>query len=195
MNNKLYLLLFPLSLLSPGAASAAWTGNLNAFVGGKLLDADEWHANEQAEIGATLDFKRADWPVSIAADVHFSQGDFSGFGTISPGGSGFLQEDVHTSDFNLGLRKYWDGGSNMHPYLGAGVAYGQLEVDQRLNGVQTLSDRGDGVGVWAGVGLLWSIHAFNVGVDVRYSQIKVGLDAKDVESGGAHGGVLIGYHW
>jgi hypothetical protein len=195
MKMPLYLLILSLGLGLPGVAAAAWSGNLNAFLGGKALDKDDWNADEQAEIGVALDFRQPGWPFSIAADVHFTEGDFKGLASLPGQGTGFLVEDVHTCDFNLGLRKYWEGISNARPFLGGGLAYGQLEVDRTLDGVPIQSDKGNGVGVWVGGGMLWSINAFNVGFDLRYTRIEVGLDAGDVESGGGHAGLLVGYHW
>lgn len=196
MTKGVFLIVFSLSLLLPGVASAVgWTGNINGFFGGKALDDSDWFADEQAEIGVRLDFRRQNWPVSIAADVHFSDGDHSG-NVFFPGlGIRPYKEDVETCEFNLGLRKYWDAVSNMHPFVGGGLAYVQLEAEGRIDGTTSLSDKGNGIGAWVNGGILWTINAFNVGFDVRYTRAEVGLDAGDFEGGGGHAGVLLGYHW
>lgn len=195
MKKPIYLLILGLGLALPGVAAAAWTGNLNAFLGGKALDKDDWYADEQAEIGVALDFRQHDWPFSIAAGVHFSEGDFRDF-IFSPAlGAHYYEEEVDTFEFNLGLRKYWDAVSSMRPFLGGGLGYAQLEAKGRIDGGPAVTDKGNGVGVWINGGILWSINAFNIGVDLRYTKVEVGLDAGEFEGGGGHAGLLLGYHW
>lgn len=192
MKKQVYLLACFLSLVLSGAANAAgWTGNFNAYFGGKALNDSDWRADEHTEIGARLDFKKEGWPLSIAADTHFSNGDDKGFVR----GTGVVDEDVDTCEFNLGLRKYWDGASNIHPFLGGGVAYAQLEAKQKIDGVTRLSDKGNGIGVWVNGGILWTLNAFNIGFDLRYTRVEIGLDDGDSEGGGSHAGILLGYNW
>ncbi len=192
MNKPLVFLLLPLSLFLPATVSAAeWTGNFNAYLGAKALDDNEWVADEQSEIGARLDFKKVGWPFSIAADTHFSNGDDKRF----VGGTGLVDEEVDTCEFNLGLRKYWGTTSSMRPFLGGGLAYAQLDAKRKIDGVTDLSDKDDGIGVWVNGGILWTINAFNVGFDLRYTEVEMSLDKGNVEGGGPHAGVLLGYHW
>lgn len=196
MKKSVFLLATSLSLILPGAACAAgWTGNLNGFIGGKALDDNDWFADEQAEVGARLDFRRTNWPISIATDVHFSSGDFNGYVFFPSSGVRYYKEDVETCEFNVGVRKYWDAVSNMHPFVGGGLAYVQLDAKGTVDGTTSLSDKGNGVGVWLNGGITWTLNAFNIGFDVRYTQAEVGLDAGDFEGGGGHAGVLLGYHW
>lgn len=196
MKKSVFLPILSLSLLLPGVVSAVgWTGNLNGFIGGKALDDEDWFADEQAEVGVRLDFRRDDWPFSIAVDTHFSEGDFKGYVFFPLSGTRYYEEDVDTCEFNLGIRKYWDAAANMRPFLGGGLAYAQLEAKGKLDGVTELSDKGNGVGIWLNGGILWTIDAFNIGFDVRYTRVEVGLDAGDFEGGGGHAGVLLGYHW
>lgn len=185
-----YLLAFSLGCFFSSAVNA-WTGNLNAYFGGKLLSDTDWRADEHAEFGARLDFKKEAWPVSIAADTHFSNGD----NISSVAGVGSVYEDVHTCELNLGLRKYWENATIMSPFLGGGLAYGQLEAKRKTDGVTRLSDKGNGIGVWVNGGILWTLNAFNIGFDLRYTRVEIGLDDGDFEGGGSHAGILLGYHW
>ncbi len=195
MNVRVFLLLLPLSLLLPGHVSAAeWTGNLNAFFGGKALDDNDWMADEQAQVGARLDFRRQDWPISLAADVHYSEGDFSG-NVFFPGvGVRYYREDVETSELNLGVRKYWITATNMRPFLGGGMAFVQVDAKRDIAG-DVRSDRGDGSGLWISGGISWTLNALNIGFDLRYTQAEVEMDFGDFEGGGGHAGMLLGYHW
>ncbi len=196
MKLHVFFLLLPFSLFYSGMASAAsWTGNFNAFLGGKALDDNDWFADEQAEVGARLDFRQTHWPLSIAADVNFSEGDFNG-NVFFPGlGVSAYREDVETCEFNLGVRKYWDSVSNMHPFVGGGLAYARVDATGDIIGGQHFSDRGDGIGIWLNGGILWTLNALNIGVDLRYTQVEVNMHAGDFEGGGGHAGILLGYHW
>ncbi len=193
---RVFLLFLPLSLLFPGVASAAeWTGNLNAFLGAKALDEDDWTADEHGEIGVRFDFRQQAWPINFAADAHFSEGDFRG-NVFFPGvGVLYYEEDVETSEINLGVRKYWSSASNMQPFLGGGLAYVTLDAKGNVGGGQRFSDSGDGFGFWMNGGIVWNFNAFNVGFDLRYTQADVDLDVGDFEGGGGHAGMLLGYSW
>lgn len=191
MNMRAFLLvLLPMGLTLPGIASAEWTGNFNAFLGGKALNEDDFRADEHREIGTRLDFKRDWWPVSIAADMNFSRGDDKGNVT----GVGYVDEQIDTFEFNLGVRKYWEA-MNIRPFLGGGVAYTQLNLDRTIDSVTDVSERGDGFGFWVNGGVAWTFNAFNIGFDLGYTQSEVDLSAGDFDSGGGHAGILLGYHW
>ena len=46
-----------------------WSGNINFFLGQKLLDNDDWgDLDQQDTFGVLVDFKPNHWPVSIALD-------------------------------------------------------------------------------------------------------------------------------
>ena len=76
--------------------------------------------------------------------------------------------------------------------LGDGSPFNTLVID----------DSDSSVGFWANAGLLFrATDHFNLGVDVRYSDADVSLapvgdpDLADLEAGGTHYGVTLGYHW
>lgn len=196
MNVRVFLLLLPFSLFLPGHVGAnEWTGNLNAFFGGKALDDNDWMADEQAQVGVRLDFRRQDWPISLAADVHYSEGDFAG-NVFFPGvGVRYYREDVETSELNFGVRKYWITATNMRPFFGGGMAFVLVDAKGNADGDRIFSEKGDGVGLWINGGISWTLNALNIGFDLRYSQAEVDMDFGDVEGGGGHAGMLLGYHW
>lgn len=191
----LSLLFISTFALAGPAAAAGWTGNINAFLGGKGLDDDDWLADSHAEVGVLLDFGGADWPVLIAVDMLSSRGDYDGY-VYSPSlGIHYYEEDVETRELNLGVRKYWDVGGSMHPYVGGGLAFVRLEAEGRVNGGNTVTDSGSGEGVWVGGGIQWRFGQFNLGFSVRASAAEVSLDSGDYQGGGGHTGLLLGYHW
>ncbi len=180
----------------PGIASAQnSTGNVNVFLGAKALDDDEWTADEQSEIGLLLDFAPQGWPINFAVDFLRSEGDETASGYIPGWGYVTAKEEVETTELNLGVRKYWDIAPNMHPYIGGGLAFIQLDGKWSISGLGSYEDDGDGTGIWLNGGITWTFDAFNVGLDVRYSQGEVFMDIGDYEGGGGHAGLVVGYHW
>jgi hypothetical protein len=190
-------------ILVPGLAMSqsksnpkAWTGNVNGFVGAKILDQDDWApVDEQGEIGALIDFKQKSWPISIAIDLlsSYDEEDVSlavlNFGTFDANLEG------NTTEFNFGVRKIWDNFSFVRPFIGGGIAFINAEVKGTALGV-SVSDDDTGVGVWFDGGVYFNLtEHFNLGWDVRWSKAEVTLFNIDGEAGGWHLGMLIGYHW
>ncbi len=160
-----------------------WTGNVNVFLGAKSLDEDEWEpSDEQSEFGIEIDFKQQNWPVSIAMD--FSRG--SGDGTLWD-----IKFESETSELNIGVRKIWEQFPHMRPFIGGGVSF----IRGEFSG-PGVSDDDTGVGGWLGVGVYYTLaEQFNIGVEAKYSGAEVTLFGVDVNAGGGHLGLLIGYHW
>jgi len=187
-------LLFALAFAT--AAQAAGTGNINVFLGGKGLDDNDWMADAHSEGGVLIDFGGESWPVSLAVDVLGSRGDYNGYVYFPKSNAiKYYEEDVETSELNLGVRHYWNGLGKMHPYVGGGVAFVHLDATGKVDGVTTLRDSGDGTGLWVGGGIQWRFDQFNLGFSVRASAAEVSLDTGDYQGGGGHTGLLLGYHW
>jgi len=183
-------------LLLPGLALASdWTGNASLFLGSKVLDDSDWYAYQHSEAGVLVDFAQRGWPVNMAVDVLGSSGDDTSWAYIPGYGTTLYKEEVQTRELNLGVRKIWDVAPIMHPYFGGGLAYVTLDAKGSASGLGTIKDDGDGIGIWLDGGIYWTIEAFNIGFDIRYSQATVSLDAGDFEGGGGHAGMLVGYHW
>ena len=176
-----------LMLFFINAPANAWTGNVNAFLGQKTLDEDDWSPiDKQPEFGVLLDFKQQDWPVSIAIDLLGSADDTTVAGVLIEGS---------TSEFDVGIRKIWEvSGSPIRPYIGGGLAFVNAEVKGTY--IFTVTEDDSGTGIWLNGGVYWTLSQhFNLGLDLRYSQADVTLYGIDVQAGGTHAGIILGYHW
>lgn len=197
MKNLSLTLLLSLALLLNSSAHAddSWSGNLNLFLGSKVLDDSDWLADAHGEVGLLFDFGRRDWPVNIVVDILRSRGDFTGF-AYNPGiGILYVEEEVTTRELNLGVRHYFDLGSNMTPYIGGGLALISLKADTRIDGGPWWHDEGKGSGIWLNGGIKWDFDAFNIGFDIRSSVADVSMDAGNFSGGGGHAGLVLGTHW
>ena len=173
-----------------------WTGNINAFLGMKYLDEDDWEPiEEQEEFGVAVDFKKQDWPVSIAIGYLSSSGDetmlmYDPFlGTVP------FDFEGETSELSFGIKKIWDHFPKARPFIGGGIALISAEAKGTALGI-SVSDDDDAIGVWIGGGVYWTLaQHFNIGFDLRWSKAEVTLFGIDAEAGGSHVGLLVGYHW
>lgn len=192
----LLLIVLMTSLLATQTASAATTGNLNFFLGAKALNQDDWLADEHGEFGMLLDIGADNWPVRLAIDILGSSGEFDGpVYSYQDNAIHYYEERVETSELDLGVRKYWHAGGNMHPYLGGGLALVRLEASGRLDGGSRYRDSGSGTGLWLGGGIQWRLEQFNLGFSIRSSLARVELDSGDYQGGGGHAGLLLGFRW
>lgn len=173
-----------------------WTGNINAFLGMKYLDKDDWEPIEdQAEIGVAVDFKKQGWPVSIAIGYLYSRGDETVLIFDPFLGNVLFDFEAETSELSFGIKKIWDHFAHVRPFLGGGIALIRADVKGRALGV-TVSDDDNTIGIWIGGGVYWTLaEHFNIGLDLRWSKAEVTSFGVDIEAGGAHVGLLVGYHW
>jgi hypothetical protein len=180
---------------SAGSAFAA--ANINAFLGAKFLNEDDWEPLEtQGEFGVLIDFKPKSWPVSMAIDTLASYDEETT--TIVVPGVGSVSEEVQgsTGEFDLGVRKYWEPHPKMHPYLGGGLAFISAAVQAKTSKYTYVRDDDVGVGLWINGGVFWTLEKhFNIGVDARLSGAQVDLFDDERQAGGFHLGLLLGYHW
>lgn len=184
---KKNILAVVLMLFFMNAPANAWTGNANVFLGQKTLDKDDWEpADEQAEFGVLVDFKQTQWPVSIAIDVLGSVDEVTVLG---------VNIEASTSEFDVGVRKVWEvSGSSIRPYIGGGIAFVGAEIKE--TSFTNVSFDDNGTGIWLNGGIYWTLgQSFNLGLDLRYSQAEVTFFGEDVEAGGTHAGIILGYHW
>ena len=181
---------FVLAIFSMSASvvhAQSCTGNINFFLGAKSMEKDDWAPIEdQGEIGVLIDFKQDTWPVSIAIDLLHS----SDRATLE----GF-RFDGRTTELNLGVRKIWDHFPMIRPYIGGGLALINAELEGSSFGIR-VSDDDTSAGIWLNGGIYWTLgSAFNIGLDLRYSKAEVTVFGVDVEAGGGHAGLILGYHW
>ncbi|MBJ7539592.1 outer membrane protein [Marinomonas transparens] len=171
------------------AAGGDWTGHISLFDGEKSLDVNDWKgsAHEQDSWGVITDFKRQDWPVSIAIDV---------MGSVEENNSGSIRKKDQTGEFDIGVRKIWSLPSLLlSPYIGGGVAIAYAEKESNEGGINTIQ-RDHANGIWVGVGTYWNItDLFVVGLDMRYTQAEVEIAGKDVDAGGVNAGFTLGLNW
>lgn len=187
------LITIALTLLAPTSAICGdWTGNVNFFLGQKNLKENDWEPlEEQPEFGAEISWGKVDWPVLFATDLLASSDDDTVF---DPFFFGNVDIEGSTSELGLGVRKIWEKGSS-RPYLGAGLALVKGEIEFRVSGVRIHEDD-NAVGPWVGGGVFWRLGSrFNIGLSVRYSNAEVSIQDFDLEAGGWHGGLLLGWGW
>ncbi|MBA7714980.1 hypothetical protein ES703_124015 [subsurface metagenome] len=171
-----------------------WTGNINAFLGVKALDEDDWEPIEdQDEYGIKVDFKQKDWPVSIAIEYLVSSDDDTGLWYDPVIGIVIATVEGETSELCFGVRKIWDQSPKVRPFIGGGIAHISAEAKATTLG---FSASDDAIGIWIGGGVYWTLgEHFNIGFDVRWSKAEVSSYNIDAEAGGSHAGLLLGFHW
>jgi hypothetical protein len=154
-------------------------GNINFFLGKKYLDKDDWEPfHKHDEWGILLDFKLEDeWPIFIAIDILHSE------------------DEVKTTELNIGVRKIWDSPYHMHPFVGGGIAVIQAEIEGTPFDTP-VSKNETGGGVWAGGGVYWTLgEHVNMGLDLRWSKARISRAFAETDVGGEHAGLIVGYHW
>ncbi|QUM90544.1 outer membrane beta-barrel protein [Moritella sp. 36] len=189
MNKSVGLII---GMLASGIVQAnGWTGNINVFSGNKSLDSDWGKFDSQGEFGIISDVGHQSWPFVIAIDVFVSADDDKNNESSSDS-----HVDAVTSEVMVGIRRYYDFNYAISPYVGGGITsgYGYREIKQSDGTYKDEDDRG--FGLWIGGGVVWRpLEHFNVGFDVRYSNVEVDLFGEDLGAGGLHTGFTAGYHW
>jgi opacity protein-like surface antigen len=206
LSKRLALILILAPCLSTGLVFAG--GDANFFYGQKSISDDVIESagvdgQTQYGVAVSLEFN---WPVALAIDL-MSSSD-SQTQEVPANNPLFFSTDVDTTEFDVGVRKYWM--EKIRPYVGGGLAWVQLDGQQVESGelggapfVDTIVDDDDSdLGFWLNAGFLYQIgEHFNIGVDLRYSDSEATLtptgggESRDFDSGGTHYGVLLGYHW
>lgn len=187
MRTFLILLVPVLSGTMSAALAGSWTGNVNAFLGMKYLDEDDWSPmEEQPEGGILFDIGKIDWPVHILVESMYSMDD-----DVISG----VDVEATTTELILGVKKIWAPNSSIRPYIGGGLCFASAEL-KGSQGYQQVSDDDSGTGFSICGGVYWTIgRHFNLGLDLRYSTVEATLYETDAAIGGTHSGLLLGYHW
>jgi Outer membrane protein beta-barrel domain len=186
---KTYIMIGFLLLSSLHLQAEGLEGNINVFLGQKNLDDNDWSpVEDQGEFGLMFDFKEKDWPVSIAIDLLASYSEKDKLGKEVTG---------TTSELDIGVRKIFiPENSNMRPYIGGGLAFVSAQYETDLGSYLKSTDDDTGLGVWINVGIYWVLaERINLGMDLRYTKAELSLYGEDVEAGGTHFGLLLGYNW
>jgi len=174
-------------------ATKGWTGHLNYVIGYKKVSEDWAPAESQIEFGLIdFDLKGQNWPFSLVGQVLLAhapneipavegtQGDFSG-----------------TYEFNFGLRKIWTPQWPIHPYLGGGISWlGGSTTTDLGDDIYVQEDYDSGLGYWIGTGFYWIVSKrFHSGVNLQLTQGDMTLHNQDINAGGYHVNLILGYHW
>ena len=219
INQKNSLLLFSIILLTgcilfaatvdaqddtmPNEGSAAkqiqqdkrWVGHVQYMIGYKRLSDDWSPAKDQFEFGIVdFDFRHVSWPISVVAQFLASHSD------NVPNQPGFRGDFSGTYEFNLGLRKVWESSPRFQPFLGGGFSVVGGSTTEKHNssgsGFYNQEDHDAGFGFWAGTGVYWNLtKRFHTGINAQYTWGEIELFGKDLNAGGIHLNVIIGYHW
>jgi opacity protein-like surface antigen len=161
-----------------------WHGTVRLFFGAKQLDEDDWEpVDSQGEFAILTDFGPADWAVRLAFDLRFAASEEEEV----------LGLDVTSStwELNLGVRKVFDTGSIVKPFLGAGLAFGGATLDIEID------DESDGgVGIWFDGGVDISLGGpVSLGLELSYSTIEIEIADFDTDAGGLRFGITLGFSW
>ncbi|MFH2046235.1 MAG: hypothetical protein ABIK92_13925 [Pseudomonadota bacterium] len=172
----LSLLLVPHSLMAQ-----QWSFNVNAVLGGKFLEENDWGKfDEQFEIGIMADARQKDWPVSLVANLFYSSDSTSDYDDSWRDDRyryTYYAEEGYTAELNLGLKKIWLLPKNWNIYVAGGgaVIYGGVEItrEDNLSGYYRDTDDEDdaGFGYWGALGIYKTFgRHFNVGMDLPLMQ-------------------------
>jgi hypothetical protein len=170
--------------VSAESAQADLTGNVNLFLGAKGLDEDDWApVEDQGELAVEFDFRERTWPLNVVVGLRGAHDEENlGGGTI----------ESSTSELSLGVRKIWDSAVYIRPFIGVGLAL--IGAEQKTPAGTSSSDGAPGI--WLGGGVYWALTPnFNLGFDLRVSGAEVTVAGVDRQAGGAHFGILFGYHF
>ena len=180
---------------APGRALARYEGNVNLFVGEKILSKGDWEpVDQQPEIGVALAFGIERAPVHLAIDLFASRKS----DTVDVPGLGPADVSARTREFSLGIRKVWTPG-HFRPFVGAGGCIVNVDLTVEAPGFHQ-SNQDNAYGVWVEGGLMWRLGGHvNLGLDARYSHADASFTRNglptDVAAGGFHAGLIVGYGW
>lgn len=180
--------------LGAGRAEARYHGDLNLFVGQKWLTQSDWDpVAEQPELGLMLAFGDERISIHFALDAYYAKDEVD-----NPNPAVDARVKGTSGELSIGVRKLWDLGAT-RPYLGGGASIVTVREDfDGPSGPFTKDDRGYGGYFQAGV--FWRLAGhLNLGIEARYCKVDVELGdpflPQNVDAGGFHAGLLIGYGW
>ncbi|MGK7344846.1 MAG: outer membrane beta-barrel protein [Candidatus Nitrospinota bacterium M3_3B_026] len=188
------------ALSGAGAASAQETprGNVNVLLGQRNLSSDWDPVDKQTTFAVEVDFASADWPVNVIFGMAGSVAEEDTTVTVT---DGWRLYDVNvtlegkTSEIYGGGRKYFDTGSPMAPYIGAGLSFIKAELSASAGGYKVSLDD-TSAGLFIDGGLVYRVGSFNIGLDLRL------LTGTSMEAAGystdanyTQAALVIGYGW
>lgn len=169
-----------------------YTGSINFSIGAKYLNSDEWDPIEsQIEYGIDFSFKEKSAPIGFMFGYYYSSSSKKEVEGINVEGN--------TTEIFGGIKLTSDQLQEFQPFIAGGVVYVEAEFIGTLEGLSVTID-GHGIGYWLGAGV-YSLVSENIsiGVNIRYSKANATIGTPDedyeVDSGGVHGGLMVGYHF
>ena len=169
-----------------------WAGHISYIFGYKRLNNDWAGAQDHVEFGLVdLDFQKKNWPIHIAGQF------LSTYSPDTPDEAAFKGDFSGTYELNLGLRKVWERPSQFHPYFGGGVSIiGASITDDLGDDCYYQEDHDSSYGFWVGTGFYWILsEKWHTGLNFQYSYAEVELFGEELNAGGLHFNLLIGWHW
>ncbi len=171
-------------------------GTLDVFLGSKWLRVGDWEPVErQPEAGILLAFAQERAPVRFAIEIVASHGSAN---TTDPvAGPGRMTGS--TIEYGVGIRKEWGRGL-FRPRVASGGALVEARVERETQGSVVFRRDHTGIGLWVAGGFALRIaRHFDLGLELRYSKSTVdlgqGFEELQVEAGGFHGGLALGFGW
>lgn len=200
---KLLLALFVVSIILVQPVYSATTGNLNFSIGQKFMESSDWKpVTELNEGRLSFDITSDDWPVSIAISYGAATGSENThmFGLDT-------KLTLETQEFDIGVKKIWSFGNQYdiysedlqsapyHLFLGGGISSIMATASIDVSGLGKNEQTDAGMGIWLSAGAYYTFYDhLNLGAEVRYTSAKVDFGTpEDLEIGGTHYGVFIGY--
>jgi hypothetical protein len=164
--------------------------NLNAMLGVKLLEHDEWKpVDAQGLLAVQVDVRPDNWPLAIAVNVlgsnDYDRRTVTNVGTVETYGG--------VTEFQVGLAGLLALPGHTTLYAGGGGTFASA-LRQTWTASSERSDWGYGVGTWAHAGAFWTIGSFNIGLGGGWSWVPMELDDRDIDAGGWRFGLLLGGH-
>lgn len=182
------VLLRALMVLAVVCSVPATEINLNAMLGAKLLDQEDWDpVDVQGLLALQVDVRPENWPLAIAVNVvgssDYDRRTVTNVGTVETYGG--------VTEFQVGLAGLLALTGHTTLYVGGGGTFASA-LQQTWTAASERSEWGYGVGTWAHAGAFWTIGSFNLGLGGGWSWVPMELDDRDIDAGGWRFGLLVG---
>lgn len=159
--------------------------------------------DKQTTFAVEVDFAGAGWPVSIIFGMAGSAATSSETQTLYDCYYYCDYYDVtidiegKTSEIYGGARKYFDTGSPVEPYLGAGLSVIRAEVSGSVAGYgYSVSDDATSTGLFFDGGVLYRAGSFNIGLGLRLLTGTSGeIFGVSSDANYTQAALVIGYGW
>jgi len=186
---KTTILLFTLaSILNTNLALASDAPFVfKTLIGSKSLEST-WDKDDRMDtIGFQMTYFPAESSLGIALDLYGSGNEEQGSTT----------SETTVAEANLGARWQSQVFSNQSllPYLGAGISFVEVKKEVTASGLKTIYDD-SGIGYWIGGGIDYVFYShWSIGFDVRFSNVDVTMNNKEIDAGGMNWAASIGYRF